>query len=397
MNTTGSDRLARRVPLVHAQARRTLRLSLSLGLIAVATAVAGEARWVPMHLFLSGAVVLAISGTSQLLTVTWSTAPAPLDGWASAQRWTIALGAIGVVASRRGDAPEAVVGLAGTLYVFGLVLLGVLLASTAARGRKRRFDPAVATYLGAVAFGLIGVALGVRMAVDGPHTSLRSAHLVANLLGLVGLVVGGTLPYFAATVGRSRMSGHATTRRLWCLASWQAAALSGATTALAVGTPRAAAAALVGYATGIAAVIALLPRPSRRQLRWAGPRLVALWTGAAWWAMAVIVAARAASRAEPLLADRWLVVLVVAGYGQILWGSLAYLLPMLRGGGPERLAAGFASTRSWFGLAAINSAGIATAVGLPRIAGAALAAATTDATWRAARAGTSRTQRPRPP
>ena len=113
--------------------------------------------------------------------------------------------------------------------------------------------------------------------------------------------------------------------------------------------------------------------------------------------MAVIVAARAASRAEPLLADRWLVVLVVAGYGQILWGSLAYLLPMLRGGGPERLAAGFASTRSWFGLAAINSAGIATAVGLPRIAGAALAAATTDATWRAARAGTSRTQRPRPP
>src|SRR3546814_14742063 len=62
-----------------------------------------------------------------------------------------------------------------------------------------------------------------------------------------------------------------------------------------------------------------------------------------------------------LLGGRWLLVLVVAGYGQILWGSLAYVVPMLRGGGHERLGEGFAVTRSWLGLGAAHAAGIALA------------------------------------
>ena len=98
-----------------------------------------------------------------------------------------------------------------------------------------------------------------------------------------------------------------------------------------------------------------------------------------------------------MLADRWPVVLAVAGYGQILWGSLAYLLPMLRGGGPERLAEGFAATRSWFGLVAIDGSGLAIALGFPAVAGAGMAAATIDAMWRAARVGTSRVPRPGSP
>jgi len=373
--------MAERVPLVQAQTRQTVRLSMALAGLAATAALAGEARWVPLHLFLAGAVVLAISGASQLLTVTWSAAPAPPDRWAATQRWTVAVGAVGVVAARRLDAPDATLGLAGAVYLLGLVLLGVLLAATAARGRKRRFDPAVAAYLGAVAFGVVGVGLGVRMAIDPSKAALRSAHLVANLLGMVGLVVGGTLPYFAATVGRSRMSVLATQRRLWFLAGWQVAMLTGATAALAVDAQPAGAGALVGYATGIGAIIVLLPRPTRRQLRWAGPRLVALWAGAAWWAASVLVAAGAAARGDPVLSGRWLVVLAIAGFGQILWGSLAYLLPMLRGGGPERLAEGFAATRSWFGLAAIEGAGLAIALGSPAAAGIGMAVATIDATW----------------
>lgn len=394
---TGSERRTERVPLVQAQTRQTVRLSMALAGLAATAALAGEARWVPLHLFLAGAVVLAISGASQLLTVTWSAAPAPPDRWAAVQRWTVAVGAVGVVAARRLDAPNSTLGLAGAVYLLGLVLLGVLLAATAARGRKRRFDPAVAAYLGAVAFGVIGVGLGVRMAIDPSKAALRSAHLVANLLGMVGLVVGGTLPYFAATVGRSRMSVLATQRRLWSLAGWQVAMLTGATAALTVDAPRAGACALMGYATGIGAIVVLLPRPTRRQLRWAGPRLVALWAGAAWWAASVLVAAGAAARGGPVLSGRWLVVLAIAGYGQILWGSLAYLLPMLRGGGPERLAEGFAATRSWFGLVAIDGAGLAIALGFPAVAGAGMAAATIDAMWRAARVGTSRVPRPGSP
>ena len=97
-----------------------------------------------------------------------------------------------------------------------------------------------------------------------------------------------------------------------------------------------------------------------------------------------------------MLSGRWLVVLAIAGYGQILWGSLAYLLPMLRGGGPERLAEGFAATRSWFGLAAIEGAGLAIAVGSPAAAGIGMAVATIDATWRAARVGTRPAPRSNP-
>jgi hypothetical protein len=78
-------------------------------------------------------------------------------------------------------------------------------------------------------------------------------------------------------------------------------------------------------------------------------------------------------------------VLVVAGYGQILWGSLAYLLPMLRGGGHERLAQGFATTRSWWGLVAVNVAGAGFAAGLPAVASAAVAVFVLDGAWRAAR------------
>ena len=126
--------MAERVPLVQAQTRQTVRLSMALAGLAATAALTGEARWVPLHLFLAGAVVLAISGASQLLTVTWSAAPAPPDRWAAIQRWTVAVGATGVVAARRLDAPDATLGLAGAVYLFGLALLGVLLAATAARG-----------------------------------------------------------------------------------------------------------------------------------------------------------------------------------------------------------------------------------------------------------------------
>ena len=87
--------------------------------------------------------------------------------------------------------------------------------------------------------------------------------------------------------------------------------------------------------------------------------------------------------------------LVIAGYGQILWGSVAYLLPMLRGGGHERLAEGFATTRSWLGLAAANAAGLSAAGSLPMpVTAAAVGVWVLDSGWRAARVGTTRAPRP---
>ena len=83
----------------------------------------------------------------------------------------------------------------------------------------------------------------------------------------------------------------------------------------------------------------------------------------------------------------WLLVLVIGGYAQILWGSLAYVLPMLRGGGHEQLGRGFATTRSWIGLGAANLAALAIALDLTAWAVAGVAAWVIDSTLRAVRLG----------
>ena len=42
------------MPLVQAQTRQTVRLSMALAGLAATAALAGEARWAPLHLFLPG-------------------------------------------------------------------------------------------------------------------------------------------------------------------------------------------------------------------------------------------------------------------------------------------------------------------------------------------------------
>ena len=393
--TAGEQGAADRVRLSHTQTRTTLRLALVFIATAALTGAAGAARWLPLHLFLAGGVMLAISGVSLMLTVTWSAAPAPADRWAAVQRSLVAAGAAGVAVGRQAELGDGVVGVAAAAYLGGLVLLGGLLLVTVRRGVERRFDPAVAAYLAALVFGTVGVALGAWMAVGSPSVSMRSAHVTVNVLGLVGLVVGGTMPFFASTVGRSRMAPHASQRRLRLSLCWQTATLLLAVASLSADATALASIGLGGYALGVLAVLESLPRPTRRQLKWAGPRLLALWAGGLWWTTSVAATAVDAAADRVVFGDRWLVVLVVAGYAQILWGSLAYLLPMLRGGGHERLAEGFASTRSWLGFAAANVAGFCAATAQPAaVTAVVIAAWVLDSAWRAARVGTTRAARP---
>lgn len=374
---------ADRVRISHRQARATLALALAFVAAAPVAAVAGGGRWLALHLLLAGGAVLAISAVSLMLTVTWSAAPAPPEPWVRLQRACSAAGAAGVGAGRQLDLHPAAVGAAGAVFVAGLVLLGGLLLVTVTRGVERRFDVAVAAYLTALAAGAAAAGLGVAMAVGTPRPELRAAHVSLNLLGLVGIVIGGTLPFFAATVGRTRMAPRARPRGLALLLGWQAAAVGAAAAGLASGAGPVAGTGLGAYAAGVVAAMAMLPRPTRRQLRWAGPRLIALWAGAGWWAAAVSVSAVEARSGDGVLTGRWLLVLVVAGYMQIMWGSLAYLLPMLRAGGHQRLGQGFATTRSWTGLAAANLAGVALAVAAGLLAALAMAVWFVDAAWRA--------------
>ena len=379
---------ANRVAMAQAQARPTLLLAVAF---VVAAAVAGLAdpatgRWLPLHLFLAGGLVLAISGASLLFAVTWSAAPAPPGRLVALQRALVAVGAVSVVVVRERAWPTWALAGAAALYGAGLVVLMVLLQTTVRRGVQRRFDVAVRWYLTALASGLVGTLAAVARA-GGADVSgdLRGTHLVLNVLGLVGLVIAGTLPSFLATEARVKMSPRATPARLTGLLAWQAGAVVLAAGALTVDQRELAAVGLGAYVIGLAGLSSALPGFGEKQLRWAGPRLAQLVAGLAWWAGTVLQAAVVAARGDVPFLGTTVLVLVVAGYGQILWASLAYLLPVLRGGGHERLAAGFATTRSWLALVAANAAGVALVAGAPGVATVLVAVWVVDAAVRVVR------------
>lgn len=367
-----------RVATVQRQARHTLVLAAAFAVgAAVAAAVPHDTGvWLPLHLFLAGTLLLAVSGASQLFAVTWSAGPAPPDPLAAAQRWLLAAGAVAVVAGRELETARAVPAVGGGAVLGALVLLAGMLRYEVAGGVQRRFVPALRWYLTALAAGAAGVGIGVARVAgggDGLADRLRAAHVTLNLLGLVGLVVAGTLPFFTATEARVKMS-----RRSG--AGPQAVLLAGLVTALGLavagflgGRPAVGAAGLGAYALGVAALLALLPPMGRKQFRWAGPRLVQLLAGLGWWVAAVVAAAVRAGGGDPPFSTTVIGVLVVGGYAQVLAAALAYLGPVLRGGGHQRLTAGFRVTRDWPGLAAGNVASVAIALGAPTVAGAAVA------------------------
>jgi nitrite reductase (NO-forming) len=322
--------------------------------------------WLPLHLFLVGALLLAISGTTRLFAVTWSAGEPTRSRVVDAQRWLVTVGAAGLAVGRELSAPVAVVAIAGLCVSASLVLLGILLVRDVRQARLRRFHVAVHAYLAAVGFGIVGTGLGAAMVTG--RAPVRDAHVIVNVLGLVGLVIAGTLPSFTATQARMKMSRRATSQRLYGnLALLTAATGAAAAGALAHDAPLEGG-GLVAFALGLGHLTTMLPIPGRKQLRWAGPRLLQLGLGLAWWTAAVAAAGVQVLRGGPAFSEHLVAALVLGGYLQILLASLAYLGPVLRGGGHLRLTDGFATTRSWTLLALPNVAAVAWLLGQPRVA-----------------------------
>ena len=342
--------------------------------------------WLPLHLLLVGALLTAISGATQLLAVTWSSSPASGDRIVAAQRWSVVLGAVGVASGREVDL-DAVTGTGALLLGVGLVLLGVILVGIRRRSSVDRFHPAIEAYVVAAAFGVAGIAMGAAIAAGDAGEwwlRLRAAHLAVNVLGLVGLVVAGTLPYFVATQARMRMSRRASPARVRASTAVLALATLVAAGGHLLDRPGIAGVGLLGYALGLVAVAATLPVPGRRQLRWAGPRLVQLGAGAVWW-LAMVVALAVVRLTDATTEVGVLAALAVGGFAQILVASLAYFGPVLRAGGHQRLTAGFATTASWPGLVLANVAAVALLLDARPVAVGAAALWAIDTGWRVAR------------
>ena len=357
---------------VHAQSRPTLLLAVVFAVAAgVATVLPNRTgMWLPLHLFVVGGVLLAISAATQLLAVTWGAAPAPPGRTVGVQRALLAAGAGGLAVARELAVPTAFLAAAGLAVIASLILLGLLLLRIRQTSVQARFAPVIDHYVAALALGVAGSVAGVLLVTGaGPVAAdrLRAAHLTLNLLGLVGIVVAGTVPWFVATTAKVRVSRRATPVhqrvQLGALVLSTVTATAGELT----GSQAVTSIGLASYALCVAGVARLLPRLGAKQLRWAGPRLVQLLAGLAWLAGSVAVAA-----ASGTLADRAALVVAIGGYGQIVAGALAYLGPVLRGGGHERLADGFRVTRSWLGLVAGSVAAVAAALALSGVLAAAV-------------------------
>lgn len=364
------DAAATRVVDAQRQAGGTLKLSVGFLVAAAAAMVVPHetGTWLPLHLFLVGAVPTAIAAATQLLAVTWSAAPAPPAVTVTIQRWCLGAGAAAVALGRELDAP-AVAAFGGVAVLVGLGALTSSLVVIRSSGRTDRFRPAIDAYLVALGCAFAGVALGVAIVLTEPSmwwVRIRAAHTTANVYGFVGLVIAGTLPYFVATQARMRMSPAATPSRIRVVVVALLAAVGLTIIGQLSGSGDAASAGYLLYASGLLALFSLLPRIGARELHWAGPRLVQLATGCTWWLVATVLLA--------LRTHGWTVgehplwVLAIGGVAQILVASLSYFGPVLRGGGHVRLAAGFRLTRSWLSVLLGNTAAVAILVGATGVA-----------------------------
>jgi nitrite reductase (NO-forming) len=365
----GGEGAAGRVAAVHRQTRRGLAVAAGFLVAAVVCAAVPHDTgvWLPLHLFLVGALLSAISAVSQMLAVTWSASRPAGDSAAGVQRYGLALGAALLAIGREARATWLTLA-GGVLVMAAVVLLIALLLGIRGGAVTDRFAPAIDGYVVALTAGLAGMAMGallVKGASGQRWVDVRAAHLTVNLFGLVGLVIAATVPYFAATQARMKMSPLATPRTIRLAVAVLAVAVTVATLGRATGHRQIAAIALAVYAAGLGGILLLCPRPKRKQFSWAGARLVQLAAGLVWWmAMTALLAVRVWRGAGE---QHVLESLIVGGFAPILLSSLAYLGPVLRGGGHELLTAGFTTTRSWLGLVAGVTAAIAALAGQERV------------------------------
>lgn len=375
-----------RVVASHRIASSAFLLAGVFGLVALGWAiwvlVRGGTWWGPIHAFLAGTVLLAISGATQLFTITWAAAPAPSPTVSTAQRRVTLIGMIlvlvGVATDTRWSSALGTVGV-----IVGIGLLALSLVSAVRRSLLRRYDLASRFYLLALGSGAVGVTLGGVMAAGwagDQYSSIRLTHARLNLVGLVGFVIVGTLPTILPTFARHRSVSGREVVAAWWLAL--AAAVS-----MVVGLSLGPVALGLGVAgAGVALVVVLvgvIGRLGRRglegRLSYLQVALGCVWLAA--WALVDGGRLVSGEMAPPFAG--WTGAAVVAGVGQVLLGSLGYLVAVLAGP-PPRLGRNLDRTngRPWIPLVLANMAGVALVLGWGPVAGVGIALWVVDFAWR---------------
>ncbi len=320
-----------RVVQSHSIARRAFIAAACFGAVSVVWALVvafrGGSWWGPLHSFLAGTVLLAISGASQMFTITWSASPAPPAGLVRAQRWLMTAGVAAVLVGVSARIPILTWLGAGSVAT-SLVGLGLSITRSVRRSLLRRFDLSARFYLLAFAAGAIGVVLGAVIGTSSAgdaYERVRLVHSHLNLVGLVGFTIVGTIPTFLPTVAHHRaVSGQEARVGWWVCVVSAVLILSG------LALPREAVGAgtiLAGVAAAIVlvGVLARLWEKGRSKLSFLQISAGVSWLAA--WAVTDGASLLSGNPAQPF--QPWTAAAVVAGVGQVLLGSLAYLVPVL--------------------------------------------------------------------
>lgn len=288
--------------------------------------------WGPLHVFLVGAVLLAISGAAPLFSITWAAARAPDGRLVAAQPWVTATGAVLAVIGVT-ESWDVLTVVGATLVGVGLLLLAVVLVGVFRRSLLKRFGLSGRFYLLALGCGAVGVALGGILGVGGipglDYLEARTAHMHLNLIGLVGFTIIGTIPALLPTTARHPMvSG-----REAIVAFWLGVAAAAAMSAGIVAGPR-----LVGFGAGLAAVSGILVLVGIVVRLGTGAMLRSSLSGLLITSGTVWILGWCAHQAVLLLGGTHTVfhpatAVGAGGVALVLFGSLAYLVPVLAGPG----------------------------------------------------------------
>ena len=364
-------RRASRVGDSHQIAAGAFRLAGAFGVTAavwgLVVLIGGGSWWGPLHALLAGSVLLAICGATQLFTITWSASaasPAPVP---AVQRWATAGGTGSILAGVSLDWPWLVV-LGAAAMLGGVGVLAVSLVYSVRRSLLRRFDLSSRFYLLALGCGMVGITLGALLGagIAGDFfVRSRLVHSHLNLIGLIGFTIVGTLPTILPTFAHHRVVSGAEARVGW----WLSFAAAGLLTA---GLLEPWLVWLGAMTAGVAALIVLagiILRLGRRGLE-GGLSYLQVSIGVVWLVTWTFVdGSNGFAGRAPETFSYWTGVVALAGIGQILLGSLAYLLPVLTGPHP-RLGPNLRrmSRHSWLPLLLANGAAVSLLLGMEVLA-----------------------------
>jgi nitrite reductase (NO-forming) len=297
-----------------------------------------------------------------MFTITWSASPAPPAWLAALQRWLVGAGAASVLVGVSAEL-DWLVWLGAVAVVGGLAALSASIVRAVRHSLLRRFDLSARFYLTAFVAGMIGVVLGAILGsgwVAAPYARVRLVHYHLNLVGLVGFTIIGTLPTFLPTVAHHRaVSGKEAVVAWWLCVAAGIAFVSG------LFAPP----AMVGVGSALAAVAGALVLGGILGRLWHRGRgkmaFLQISAGVVWlvsWAAIDAYTLLVGNGLGPF--NRWTTAAVVVGVGQVLLGSLSYLIAVLLGPPLGRRMELF-EERSALPLIAANAGGIALVSGWP--------------------------------